>query len=143
YSYIYNSVILMGNYALSISHVIILTTLIGCSLAFVSSYIIFPSWEGYHIHKNMHRLLIANYHYFVKVLETVAYRNLTETDYKLARKDVYVATANMAAAFQRMITEPKNKQKNAKGLHKFIVFNHLFTSHTADLINSVRMITNE
>lgn len=133
----------MGQDSMLIAQGRILATLIGCGLAFVSSYIIFPSWEGYHIHKNMHRLLIANYHYFVKVLETVAYRNLSETDYKLARKDVYVATANMAAAFQRMITEPKNKQKNAKGLHKFIVFNHLFTSHTADLINSVRMIPNE
>src|SRR5690606_17106773 len=37
----------------------------------------------------------------------------------------------------------KRKQKDSKGLHKFVVFNHLFSSHTANLISSVRKIKNE
>src|SRR5690606_15585004 len=78
-----------------------------------------------------------------KILETIINRNLTETDYKLARKNVYIATANMASAFQRMITEPKSKQKDSKWLNKFIVFNHLFSSHTANLISTVRSVSND
>lgn len=130
----------LGENTMVVAQERIVSTFIGSGLAFISSYVIFPSWEGEQIQKYMRGLLIANYQYFSKILETLINRNLTETDYKLARKQVYVATANMASAFQRMITEPKRKQKNSKGLHKFVVFNHLFTSHTANLISSVRSL---
>lgn len=130
----------LGENTMIVAQERIVSTFIGSGLAFISSYVIFPSWEGQQIQKYMRELLIANYHYFAKILETLINRNLTETDYKLARKEVYVATANMASAFQRMITEPISKQKNSKGLHKFIVFNHLFTSHTANLISNVRSL---
>jgi len=133
----------LGQNTMEVAQERIVATLIGSGLAFVSSYVIFPSWEGHQIQNYMRKLLIANYNYFAKTLETLVNRDLSETDYKLARKDVYVATANMASAFQRMITEPKSKQKNSKGLHKFVVFNHLFSSHAANLINSVRNVDND
>jgi len=133
----------LGQNTMEVAQERIFATFVGCGLAFISSYIIFPSWESHQVQNNMRKLLIANYNYFAKVLETLLNRNLSETDYKLARKEVYVATANMASAFQRMITEPKSKQKNSKGLHKFIVFNHLFSSHTANLISTVRSLQNE
>lgn len=133
----------LGQDTMEVAQERIFATFIGSGLAFISSYIIFPSWERHQIQDNMQKLLIANYNYFAKILETVIGRNLTETDYKLARKDVYIATANMASAFQRMITEPKSKQKDSKGLNKFIVFNHLFSSHTANLISTVRNVSND
>jgi len=133
----------LGQDTMEVARERIFATFIGSGLAFISSYIIFPSWEKHHIQDNMQKLLIANYNYFTKILETVINRNLTETDYKLARKDVYIATANMASAFQRMITEPKSKQKDSKWLNKFIVFNHLFSSHTANLISTVRSVSND
>jgi len=133
----------LGENTMVVAQERIFATFVGCGLAFVSSYIILPSWESTQIKNYMRKLLIANYNYFAKILETIIKRDLSETEYKLARKDVYVATANMASAFQRMITEPKRKQKDSKGLHKFVVFNHLFSSHTANLISSVRKIENE
>jgi uncharacterized membrane protein YccC len=131
----------LGQDTMEVAQERIFATFIGSGLAFISSYIIFPSWEKHKIQDYMQKLLVANYNYFTKILETVIIRNLTETDYKLARKEVYIATANMASAFQRMITEPKSKQKDTKGLNKFIVFNHLFSSHTANLISTVRNIS--
>src|SRR5690606_8526485 len=128
----------LGEGTIDIARERIFATFIGCGLAFISSYIILPSWEGEQIQKYMRKLLIANYNYFVKVPETLVTTELTETDYKLARKEVYVASANMASAYQRMITEPKSKQKNSKSINKFIVVNHLFTSHTANLIDAVQ-----
>ncbi len=133
----------LGADTMEIAQERIFATFIGSGLAFISSYIIFPNWEKHKIQDNMQRLLIANYNYFTKILETVINRDLTPTDYKLARKDVYITTANMASAFQRMITEPKSKQKNSKELNKFIVFNHLFSSHTANLISTVRSLSND
>ncbi|MFB5944944.1 FUSC family protein [Albibacterium profundi] len=128
----------LGEGTIDVARERIFATFIGCGLAFISSYIILPSWEGEQIEKYMRKLLIANYNYFIKIPETLVRTDLTETDYKLARKEVYVASANMASAYQRMITEPKSKQKNSKSLNKFIVVNHLFTSHTANLIDAVQ-----
>ena len=56
---------------------------------------------------------------------------------------MYVATANMASAFQRMITEPKNKQKNAKDLNKFVVFNHILSSYSVTLLQTVNQADNQ
>ncbi|MFC3199279.1 FUSC family membrane protein [Parapedobacter deserti] len=116
----------------------IIDTLIGSGLAFFSNYIILPNWESTQVHHTMRKLLIANYRYFAQALKIIAGQPLNVTDYKLARKEVYVATANMASAFQRMITEPKSKQKDAKEVNKFVVFNHILSSYSVTLLNAVK-----
>ena len=116
----------------------IIDTLIGSGLAFFSSYIILPSWESTHVHGVMRKLLIANYQYIAQALKIIAGQQPNVTDYKLARKDVYIAAANMASAFQRMITEPKSKQKDAKEVNQFVVFNHILSSYSVTLLNNVR-----
>ena len=116
----------------------IVDTLIGSGLAFISSYIILPNWESTQVQTTMRKLLIANYHYIAQALKIIAGRPLSITDYKLARKDVYITTANMASAFQRMITEPKSKQRDAKELNKFVVFNHILSSYSVTLLNNVQ-----
>jgi len=55
------------------------------------------------------------------------------TNYKLARKEVYVKTSNLASMFQRMFSEPKSKQVHMKELHQFTVLNHLLSSYIASL----------
>ena len=64
------------------------------------------------------------------------------TAYKLARKDVYVNSANLGSAFQRMLSEPKNKQKNTKDIHKFVVLNHMLSSYIATLITNLQYVEN-
>jgi uncharacterized membrane protein YccC len=115
----------------------VIDTLIGGFLAFTSSYIIFPTWEGSQVKSYMRNLLIANYNYLVELLDTALGKEQNITEYKLIRKEVYVNTANLASAFQRMITEPKSTQKNSKEVHSFIVFNHLLSSYTANLFITV------
>jgi len=115
----------------------IVDTLIGSGLAFLSSYIILPNWESDQVQTTMRKLLIANYRYIAQALKIIAGQPLSITDYKLARKEVYISTANMASAFQRMITEPKSKQKDAKEINKFVVFNHILSSYSVTLLNNV------
>lgn len=55
------------------------------------------------------------------------------TEYRLARKNVYVNTANLSGAFQRMLQEPKSKQRRIKEIHKFVVLNHILSSYLANL----------
>lgn len=123
---------------LSILRERIIDTLIGSGLAFFSNYIILPNWESMQVQGAMRKLLIANYHYIAQALKIIAGHPLSVTDYKLARKEVYITTANMASAFQRMITEPKSKQKDAKEVNKFVVFNHILSSYSVTLLNNVR-----
>ena len=59
------------------------------------------------------------------------------TDYKLARKDVYVNSANLSATFERMTSEPKSKQRNIKDIHKFVVLNHILSSYTANIASAL------
>jgi uncharacterized membrane protein YccC len=55
------------------------------------------------------------------------------TAFKLARKNAFVALANLSDNFQRMLSEPKDKQPKLKHYHQFVAINHMLTSHIAGL----------
>jgi len=56
-----------------------------------------------------------------------------DAQYKLSRKNAFVSLTNLSDAFNRMISEPKNKQKNIRELNQFVVSSHMLTSHIATL----------
>ena len=120
----------------------ILDTFIGGMIAFLSSYIIFPNWESMQVRESMRKLLIANYNYIFQALKEIAGQAPTITDYKLARKAVYVETANMGSTFQRMLTEPKKRQKYSKEVNKFVIFNHILASFSVTLMNHLDAMDN-
>jgi uncharacterized membrane protein (TIGR01666 family) len=111
----------------------IVDTIIGSSIAFVASYIIFPTWEFEQVHENFRSVITANINYLQKISESIAGKIVSITEYKLARKDVYVNSANLSAVFERMTSEPKSKQRNIKDIHKFVVLNHILASYAANI----------
>src|SRR5690606_33659810 len=111
----------------------VIDTLIGSIIAVISSYILFPNWESFQIRKYMADMLKANADYLDIIYKRLAGENVSMTSYKLARKSVYVNTANLAAAFQRMLSEPKNKQTKETETHKFVVLSHVLSSYLANL----------
>lgn len=106
-------------------------TIIGSVIAFIASYLIFPSWEFEMIRENMKDVICANMNYLLKISDSLAGLTVDVTEYKLARKDVFVKSGNLSASFERMTSEPKSKQKNVKEIHKFVVLNHILTSYIA------------
>lgn len=112
----------------------IFDTLLGGVIAFISSYVIFPNWESFHIRKNMRNLLIADYNYLANAVRILSGEPITVTDYKLARKEVYIASANMGSTFQRLLSEPKWRQKSSKEVNRFVILNHILTSSGAPLL---------
>jgi uncharacterized membrane protein YccC len=58
--------------------------------------------------------------------------------YKLVRKEVYVATANLSAAYQRMLSEPVATQRDVKVVQQLIVQNHVLFSNVATVSISLR-----
>ncbi|SKB64203.1 TIGR01666 family membrane protein [Sphingobacterium nematocida] len=115
----------------------ILDTFLGGSLAFLSSYIIFPNWESFQIRANIRSLLIANYHYLAQAIKVLSGNMENVTSYKLARKEVYIASANMGSTFQRLLTEPKWRQNVTKEVNRFVILNHVFSSYTATLMTQL------
>lgn len=120
----------------------IIDTAIGSTLAFLSSYIILPNWETHRLQEPMFDLLKSNYKYLSYALRFIAGEKIELTTYKLSRQEVYIKSGNMGSAFQRLLTEPKSKQKNARELNKFVVFNHILSSYTMTLMTNVRNADN-
>lgn len=114
----------------------VVDTIIGSGIALIASYLIFPTWEYAQIQDSLKDVIQANLSYLLRVAESIAGVNVGTIDYKLARKDVYVKSANLSAAFERMTSEPKSKQKKVKDVHKFVVLNHILSSYIATVASA-------
>ena len=115
----------------------IVDTAIGSTIAFIASYWVFPSWESEQVKENFAEVIYANLNYLVKIAESITGKTISTTEYKLARKDVFVKSANLSAMFERMTSEPKSKQRNIKDVHKFVVLNHILSSYIATVASEI------
>jgi uncharacterized membrane protein (TIGR01666 family) len=111
----------------------LLDTFIGSAIAFVVSFLVLPSWEHEQIAQYMLEALNANRQYFDTVAVVFTGKLIDVTAFKLARKNAFVALANLSDNFQRMLSEPKDKQPKLKHYHQFVAINHMLTSHIAGL----------
>ncbi|OUJ75254.1 FUSC family membrane protein [Hymenobacter crusticola] len=127
----------LGMNYLDIAEERIKDTVIGCIIAFSAGYLLFPNWEFEQLNDYMRDVLKANVSYLHKLAESLAGKPVALTEYKLVRKDVFVSSANLAAAFQRMLSEPKSKQRSSEDVHQFVVLNHILTSNIATLTSSL------
>lgn len=116
----------------------VIDTVFGCAIAFGAGYFLFPSWESEQLTDYMANALRANLAYLRQLANRLAGRDLPPNEYRLLRKNVYVSGANLAAAFQRMLTEPKSKQRRAAEIHEFVVLNHILSSNIAALTDTLR-----
>jgi len=115
----------------------LIDTAIGCIIALLAGYLLFPDWESQGLKSYLHQMLVANAAYLQKLLDALYGKNVSITEYKLARKEVYISSANLSAAFQRMLSEPKSKQKNKNEIHQFVVLNHTLFSNIATIASSI------
>ncbi|WP_443938963.1 FUSC family membrane protein [Pedobacter sp. MW01-1-1] len=121
----------MGTIALAQER--IYDTFIGSGIALLASYSLFPTWEYENLKEAMLDVIQANHDYYNQVAGLYFGQNYNRTEYKLARKEVYVSTANLASLFQRMFAEPKSKQLFIKEVHQFSALNHHLSSYIATL----------
>jgi uncharacterized membrane protein (TIGR01666 family) len=115
----------------------VVDTIIGSTIAFIASYLIFPTWEFEQVKESLAEVITTNVDYLVKIAKSITGSTVSTTEYKLARKEVYVKSANLSAAFERMTSEPKSKQRNVKDIHKFVVLNHILSSYIATIASEI------
>ncbi len=111
----------------------ILDTAIGSVVAFVSGYLLAPVWEHEQVGVYLGRVLedVRRYYQLVSAPFTGQPFNKKETVW--VRKNSWVSLANLSDAFNRMLSEPRRKQKNAEYLHQLVVAIHMLNSHIATL----------
>jgi uncharacterized membrane protein YccC len=111
----------------------VLDTLVGAALAFAANYFLWPSWEFMSIRPYVEKAVEANRHYLDEI--SLLYNNKGDipVSYRLARKDAFIGIGNLMASFQRMVQEPKSKQKQLPQLYRLAVMNHTLLSSLASL----------
>lgn len=118
----------------------LIDTAIGSILAFIATRVIPPKWEKEQMGSLIKSCLRANAFYFKYVTESFKNDLMEVVYYKLLRKEAYVALANLSDAFQRMLSEPENKQHKGPEIYNMVVNNHLFLSHTSTLASYLPLL---
>ena len=111
----------------------VVDTVIGSVIAYLVSYFVLPAWEHEQIDNLIGEAIDKNKKYFENVAKAFIGIPTVATDYKQARKDAFVALANLSDTFQKMLSEPKSQQGHLQEYHQFVAASHMLTSHIASL----------
>ncbi|MDB5201139.1 MAG: hypothetical protein JWQ27_548 [Ferruginibacter sp.] len=112
----------------------IIDTVIGSGIAFMASIFFVPAWEHSSIKNYMLAMLDANQRYYEMLTRSfINSEPVSAADFKNIRRDILTSLANVSDAFNRMLSEPKRYQKGIEAIHRFVVLNHILTSHFAAL----------
>lgn len=111
----------------------VLDTVVGAALSFVAMLIFWPTWEFVDIKDSIEKSVQSNKDFLHKISEYYKLKGSIPTSYKIARKEAFLDTSNLSSAFQRMVQEPKNKQKEMDKIYELVVLNHTFLASLASL----------
>ena len=128
---------LLGIGFINVAEERLLDSAIGSLLAFIASYLLFPHWESDYLDNYMSDVLKANINYMYTLADFILGRKKSVLDYKLIRKEIFVSTANLSGAFNRMLSEPKRKQRKGNEIYEFVVLNNVLSSNMAGLFDDL------
>ncbi len=111
----------------------IIDTFVGAALAFGANYFLWPSWEFLNTPVYLKKSIEANKNYLREIFKIYNTKEPATVQYRLARKQAFVSLANLMESFQRMIQEPKSKQKQLSQIYKLATLNHSLLSSAASL----------
>ncbi|PXY40749.1 FUSC family protein [Flavobacterium cheongpyeongense] len=111
----------------------ILDSLAGAILAFLANQFLWPAWEFLNTPIHIESSIRANRDYLKEIADFYNKKGDVPTSYKLARKHAFVEIGNFMTSFQRMVQEPKSKQKTLPLVNKLVVLNHSVLSALASL----------
>ncbi|TDW52303.1 putative membrane protein YccC [Flavobacterium sp. 270] len=111
----------------------ILDSLIGATLAFMANQFLWPAWEFINTPIHIENSIRANRNYLKEIAGYYNQKGEIPTSYRLARKHAFVEIGNLMTSFQRMMQEPKSKQKTLPLVNKLVVLNHSILSALASL----------
>lgn len=108
-------------------------TAIAGVIVFLVSYLVLPVWEHQKNKNLILKYLNDNRKYFNTIVDSISLKNISLQDYKMSRKNAIISLANLSDNFQKMLSDPKEQQKNLENIHLFTTTSHLFTAYVASL----------
>ena len=115
----------------------LIDTVIACAIAFIISLIVFPVWEYQQTKPLIETILKANKKYFNTIASLLKLSAKQEGLYKTARKEAFVALANLSDNFQRILSE-KRKHPNLAFYHQFVSSSYMLTARIASLSSLIK-----
>src|SRR5690606_5993845 len=87
--------------------------------------------------RNLDKFLLesirANTDYLIAIRNIYRTKHITALNYKIPRKEAFLAVGNLNAAFQRMTQDPKSKQKSLQLVYEIVALNNVILSSLASL----------
>ncbi|MET2984223.1 FUSC family protein [Aureibaculum conchae] len=111
----------------------VLDTLIGAILAVIANYILWPLWEFRNLDQDILEVLKRNDNYLLATKEMYNSKNALHPQYKVPRKEAFLAMSELNAAFQKVTEDPRSKQKEFSLIYDIVTLNHTIISAIASL----------
>ena len=134
-------VFMYAMYSPNVLHAIqfrIIDTLVGGGIAMLANLFLFPSWEFMTVYDSVLDTLGSNRVYLRNIEKVYDGKEVDIEDYKLSRKNSFLAMGELNSAFQRMTQEPQNKRKYFSEIYDIVVLANTFLSSLASLGTFVR-----
>ena len=111
----------------------VLDTVLGATLAVIANYLFWPSWEFMNLDKFLLKSIRTNTDYLIAIRNVYRTKEATDLNYKIPRKEAFLAVSNLNAAFQRMTQDPKSKQRSLELIYEIVALNNIILSSLASL----------
>ncbi|NNE77890.1 MAG: hypothetical protein HKN31_12555, partial [Pricia sp.] len=111
----------------------VLDTVVGAALSFMAIWLFWPSWSFQKIESDIEKSIRANKDFLGQIIAYYEQKGKVPIALKVSRKQAFMETSNLSAAFQAMTQEPKSKQNNLDSIYELVVLNHSFLSSLASL----------
>lgn len=111
----------------------IIDTVIGCFIAYMAALMVLPNWASEHFEEEISEIIEKTRDYFVQAARFFQSGPPPILEYKIARKDVFVALANLSSKLQQIISEPNRPRELMTYYHQLVTINHMLTAHIAGL----------
>ncbi len=119
--------------AFSVIQYRVLDTIIGAGISILANYIVFPSWEYKNLDNVILKVIKSNDNYLDATKNLYHSKEENTLQYKVARKEAFLAISNLNAAFQRLTQDPKSKQKESALIYDIVTLNHTILSAIASV----------
>jgi len=117
-------------------------TVIGGVIASLFSFVL-PSWEYRAIPKLVENVLQANRRYIAATRDLLTRKVSDDFAYRVQRKQFMDNLSALIGSLQRMLDEPRTRQRAVDNLSRFIVQNYLVAAHVAAARIQVRQYYGE
>ncbi len=123
---------------LSVIQFRIFDTIIGAFLSLSAIYFLLPSWEFQNVSAHFVEAIKSNKKFLGQIAVFYHKKGEVSTNYKLSRKEAFLAIGNLNAAFERMNQDPKSKQKDVAIIYELVVVFNTFLSSLSSLGTFIR-----